>query len=140
MSYATVLQKLTQDGFRQTRARRRIIEILLSAKYPLTITEILGKLKKDFQISADKTTAYREMAFLMDRQLAREVDFGDKKKRYESNIGKHHHHLICTNCGRVEDFELKQDLAGEEARIAKNKKFKVTDHSLEFFGLCANCQ
>lgn len=140
MTYATVLRKLQEDGFRQTKARRAIIELLIVSKNPQTISEILKKLSNDFSLAIDKTTAYREISFLVDKQVAREIDFGDKKKRYESNIGEHHHHLVCTNCGKIEDFELEQDLAEEEKRITISKKFKVTSHSLEFFGLCVNCQ
>jgi len=140
MTYATVLRKLSEDGFRQTKARRAIIELLIVSKNPLTIAEILRKLSVEFSLAVDKTTAYREISFLLEKQIAREIDFGDKKKRYESNIGDHHHHLVCTNCGKIEDFELKQDLQEEEKRISQNKNFKVTSHSLEFFGLCASCQ
>ncbi len=140
MTYATVLRKLQEDGFRQTKARRAIIELLILSKHPQTISEILTKLDNNFKLQVDKTTAYREISFLLDKQVAREIDFGDKKKRYESNIGDHHHHLVCTNCGKIEDFELEQDLKEDEQRIEKNKNFKVTSHSLEFFGLCSSCK
>lgn len=140
MTYATVLRKLREMGFRETRARKALIELLLNSNQPLAISEIQDNLKKTYKIGTNKTTVYREISFLIDQQVAREVDFGDKKKRYESAIGDHHHHLVCTNCGKIEDFELKQDLQNEEQRITSEKKFKVTSHTLEFFGLCANCQ
>lgn len=140
MTYATVLRKLKDQGFRETKARKALIELLLKSNQPLAISEIQNNLKKVYKIGTNKTTVYREISFLIDQQVAREVDFGDKKKRYESAIGDHHHHLICTNCARVEDFELQQDLFEEEKRISKNKNFKVTSHTLEFFGLCRNCK
>lgn len=139
-SHATVLRKLRDQGFRETRARKALIELLLTSNQPLAIAEIQDNLKKTYKIGTNKTTVYREISFLIDQQVAREVDFGDKKKRYESAIAGHHHHLVCTNCGRIEDFELKQDLQNEEQRISSEKNFKVTSHTLEFFGLCANCR
>lgn len=140
MSHATVLQSLKEQGFRETKARKALVELLLKSSQPLAIAEIQNILKKTYKIETNKTTVYREISFLIEQKIVREVDFGDKKKRYESNISGHHHHLVCTNCGKIEDFELKQDLADEEKRIGQSKNFKVISHTLEFFGLCSTCK
>jgi Fur family ferric uptake transcriptional regulator len=69
------------------------------------------------------------------------LDFDDGCYRYELNRNKEdhrHHHLICLKCGCVEEVE--EDLLETlENQILKNKGFVVKDHSVEFYGYCADC-
>jgi len=76
--------------------------------------------------------------FLLKQNLVEELNFQTQAKLYEIS-GPHHHHLICLNCDRIEEVVLKNDLAKEEKRLAKNNNFKILKHSLEFFGSCKNC-
>lgn len=104
---------------------------------PVSALEIQKKLLQK-KITANKTTVYRELSFLKKQNIILELQFGDRTKRYEL-ISTHHHHIICTNCDKVEDVELKKDLATAEKMIAKNKKFAMIRHSLEFYGVCRAC-
>jgi hypothetical protein len=61
-------------------------------------------------------------------------------KRYELLQEGHHHHVICSKCRKVQDVVLKVDLDAEEHKIQKDTGFKIQSHSLEFFGLCTDCQ
>jgi Fur family ferric uptake transcriptional regulator len=76
--------------------------------------------------------------FLFKNRIINRVEFGEGKYRYELKKN-HHHHLICTNCGKIEEVEG-DFLKKMEDDIFKSKKFKVESHSLEFFGLCEDCQ
>ena len=76
----------------------------------------------------------------MGENIIKEIEFGEGQKRYELEDFKHHHHLICLKCRKVDDIELKTDLEKEEKRFLKENGFKVVNHSLEFFGYCQNCQ
>lgn len=122
-----------------TTARRFMIEALCDAHSPLAAADLLKELDKH-KLHANKTTVYRELAFLEKQTIVRPIDFGDGTKRYELTGGAHHHHLICTHCGRVEDVELDRDVEEEGVRLGKHKGFAVTGHSLEFFGTCKNCR
>ncbi len=112
--------------------KNQLVSLLEKSEYPISVPEILSK------ISANKTTIYRELENFISDGLINEVDFGDGKKRYESNAHGHHHHLVCINCGKIEDVEL------EEKEILKNinnkSHFLIEKHSMEFFGKCTNCQ
>lgn len=112
--------------------------MLVRAKAPLAAPEILQALEKK-KLAVNKTTVYRELDFLLEQDIAQEVEFGDKKKRYEIS-DKHHHHVVCVECKNVEDVDLQQDLDEAERKIAKQKGYTIINHSLEFFGLCANCK
>jgi len=103
-----------------------------ASKYPISASDILSKVR------ANKTTIYREIASFVSSGIVKEIDFGDGVKRYESSRRNHHHHLICNSCKKVDDIAIDEDylLKG----IGRNTGFRIQSHSLEFFGLCANCQ
>lgn len=133
-----IIAKLKGEGHRITPIRTKILEIFDDLSSPISAPDLLDSIKS-FNEGVNKTTIYRELDFLQSKNLITEVEFGDGKKRYELNDG-HHHHLICINCKIVEDVDLKTDLSAEEKNIEKQTGFKIQNHSLEFFGLCKNCQ
>lgn len=134
----SVLQSLKKSGHKITKVRTALLQILTKTPTPLSIADILLKLKQ-IKLVPNKTTVYREIEFLNNLGLIIGVDFGEGKKRYESS-GKHHHHIICVNCKLIKDIFLETDLNLFNAKIAKVAGFKPVGHSLEFFGLCRNCR
>lgn len=139
MVSAEIISKLKQEGHRITPIRTRILEVLVTLKSPISAPDLLNFIRQTSE-KVNKTTIYRELEFFKSKNLINEVEFGDGKKRYELNEGVHHHHLICTNCKRIEDIDLKTDLTREEKDIEQKTGFKIRHHSLEFFGYCRSCQ
>lgn len=135
----SLIEGLKKGGFRRTPVRTAMIEYLVIQKKPLSATDLLVKVKRAVP-SVDKTTIYREIAFLKAQKILQEIQFGEDKKRFELVSNNHHHHIVCVECETVEDISLEKDLDQEERKIAQLKKFRVLNHSLEFFGLCVNCQ
>lgn len=131
-------EKLIEEGFRITPVREKILSILEKSVNPIAAIDLINDFKLE-KFSVNKTTIYRELDFLMERDLISEIELGEGKKRYELNKG-HHHHLVCLNCRSINDIDIETDLSEEEKRIYKITGFKVQLHSLEFFGLCRNCQ
>jgi len=124
--------------YKITKVRTALLEILKETSTPISIQDILLKLKSK-KLNPNKTTIYREIEFLTGLGLVSDVDFGEGKKRYEAS-GDHHHHIICVNCKTIKDVSLDKDLDLFNAKIAKQAGFKPVGHSLEFFGLCSDCQ
>lgn len=116
-----------------------LVELLVNSAEPLSAIDIIESFKQKNN-PVNKTTVYRELDTLMTANLVKEIDFGEGKKRYELDTNKHHHHLVCLNCKKSEDVELQADLDKEEQRVEKETGFEIKSHSLEFFGLCKNCQ
>lgn len=133
------IKSLKEKGHKITEARIAICKTLEVGSRPLSVQDILAILSKK-KIMADKTTVYREIAFLLREGLIVEIRFQDRKKRYEVAEQDHHHHVVCTSCDSVEDVEIEDDLEKQERVIARQKGFKILSHSLEFFGLCESCQ
>lgn len=132
-------EELRSRGFRLTAARKAILDILSSGHKPLSASELHGLLLKR-EVKSDRVTVYRELDFLEKQAVIQAVQFQDRNRRYELASLEHHHHLICQECKSVEDVNIKEDLEAQERTIEKQKNFKIMRHSLEFFGLCANCR
>lgn len=134
-----IISKLRLGGHRITPIRARIVEIFINSSTPVSAIDLLEAFRI-LNIKVNKTTIYRELDFLSNQGFLKGIEFGEGKKRYELDTGHHHHHLVCLNCKKVEDVDLKTDLSAEEKLIEKNTGFKIESHSLEFFGYCKNCK
>lgn len=138
MNTKNILKDLKSQGFKNTKVRQAIIEILMSSDAPLSIADIILSLSKK-GLRPNKTTVYREITFLKNLDSLQEVDFGDGKKMYEIS-SVHHHHIRCIKCNLIKEVPMEQDLNATEQKILKKMGFKPIGHSLEFFGLCQRCQ
>ncbi len=134
-----IINKLKSGGHRITPAREQIVEIFINSTTPISAGDLIESFKI-LNIPVNKTTIYRELDFLLRENLLQEIEFGEGKKRYELKTSHHHHHIICLNCRKVEDVDLEVDLHDEEKKIEKASGYKINYHSLEFFGICKNCQ
>lgn len=137
--HTTLIEQLKNAGHRMTTTRREIIILLSECTAPITAMELLAQLKKRHR-AVNKTTVYRELDFLQTQQLIHVVQFGDGHKHFELAETEHHHHLRCMKCERVEDVHVDNELRLAERQIRKKSRFKIMNHSLEFFGLCVQCQ
>lgn len=133
-----ILGDIKTKGYKLTPVRKVLIEVLLKSSTPLSINDLILQLTPN-KLRPNKTTIYREIKFLKDLNLLEEVDFGDGKKMYEVSKN-HHHHIRCIQCKTIKDVLMESDLNSEEQKILKKMGFKPVGHSLEFFGLCSNCQ
>ena len=133
----TEIKKMLQDAdLKSTIPRVTILELLLKVKKPMNAQDIHIKLVKT---GIDLVTIYRTLTSFEKAALIKRLDLRKDAVAYELNTN-HHHHIVCMDCGVVEDFEL-CDLDQLTKKIADNaKKFKtVSQHSLELFGLCNAC-
>jgi Fur family ferric uptake transcriptional regulator len=133
------LDQLKRQGHRMTKVRAAIIQLLQRQEKPLAVDDLILAMKK-MGLRPNKTTVYRELTFLIEAGLVIEVDLGERKKRYESGLKGHHHHLVCLNCGAIQELQMDAHLSDQEDQIEKEHDFQVLRHMLEFYGLCSRCQ
>ncbi len=134
---ASALALLREKGFRLTKGRCAIVELLLGDEPPLTVADVLDRLRRR-GTRINRVTAYRELAFLEEMGFVESVQFEDGMRRY-AKAGEHKHHLICTSCKAVEAVELPHDLDTMEKRIREKTDFTIDRHELEFYGRCRKC-
>lgn len=120
-----------------TPARIAVLNFLETTKEPVDVGNILDFLREK-DLNSDPATIFRMMNQFFEKGIIQRVQFGEGKYRYEKSDNDHHH-LICTTCGKVEDIGDK-NMKDFENEIKTKKGFLVKHHSLEFFGLCKNCQ
>jgi len=134
-------------GYRITLARESILDVLSKTDAHVSADDIYMEIHHDFP-NIGLTTIYRTLEVLTNLNLVYKFDFGDGRARYELAEGprgiKHHHHLICTGCNRVIDYtdfiddEIKL-LQETEKGLSKKYNFKITNHLIQFYGLCSRC-
>ena len=128
---------LLEKGLRWTNPRQQVASVFWRERRPLTIAEVHRRLDRK---QTHLASVYRAVAALCGLGILTKVDRVDEGQRYElsDQYRKHHHHLICQACGRVEDFE-DCFVAELEERIKKRKQFRVIKHEMRFLGVCQGC-
>lgn len=139
---AAVGSKLSACEQRFTSQRRAIVDLLRSAGRPLSMPEVLATAPNLAQSSV-----YRNMVVLEQAGVVLRVVTGDEFARYElaeDLTGHHHHHLVCSSCGLVEDVtiphDLEEQLESSFSALAAEHGFTVEDHRLDIIGRCASCR
>jgi len=133
-----VLKKIEDKGCRYSLARESILSLIIKSHKPLSCFDIQKFLAKK-KLLANKTTIYRQLAFLRAQKIIKELQFNDGIRYYEVTPKGHHHHIVCTRCETIDHVELKKDLDTQEKIIFRNNRFKVLTHWLEFYGICDSC-
>ena len=123
---------------RATPARVALLHLLEATDKPIDVQTMIDYLEKK-AIKADPATVFRIVNTFTEKGLTKQIQLQEGKSRYELASSMDHHHLVCTNCGDIQDIS-DCNITGLEKDIERKKRFQVTSHALEFFGLCANCQ
>lgn len=138
--HAIVDDQLRRSRQRYTTGRRQLVELLHRAPRPVTIPELV-----EFGAAQSQSSLYRNLAILEQCGAVHRIASTDEMARYELTeaLSEHHHHLVCSNCGRLEDVVLptaiEQSLmhAAEQARAQHD--FDVDSHRVELVGTCPDC-
>ena len=139
--HARLIGLLKKAGLKLTETREQVLCLLETEHGPFSADEILNALPKH---TCDPATVYRTMLQFEEHHITRRCDFGDGIARYElrDESGHHHHHVLCTQCKKIEAIEESPLLAKLEkalSQIPLGLGFTQVSHTLEFFGLCAAC-
>jgi Fur family ferric uptake transcriptional regulator len=129
---------LKQKGYRLTSSRQKIVQALLSCGGHITadgLLEVVHGLDK----TVGRMTVYRTLELLSELGLIRPVYQGTGAAHYILLDGGHHHHLICSGCDMVIEFD-ECGLQEVGKLLAKRFNFAVEGHLVEFYGRCQNCQ
>lgn len=129
---------LGKKNLKLTNQRREILEAFLDTEKHVTAEDLYNIVKKkDPDIGF--ATVFRTLKLLGEADIAKEVDFGDRRMRYEHKYGhKHHDHLICVECGKfIEVIDEKIEKLQNE--LCKRLHFEPVRHKMEIFGRCREC-
>lgn len=138
--HAIATSRLRADGQRYTAGRRALVDLLAAADHPVTIPQLLEQ-RPDLA----QSSVYRNLAVLERAGVVHRVVTSGEFGRYElaEDLTRHHHHLICSNCGDVADFTVpapvEHELETALSRAARRAGFRASGHRLDLVGTCASC-
>jgi Fur family transcriptional regulator, ferric uptake regulator len=138
--HTTVAQQLRRTRQRYTLGRRQLVDLLAEASRPVTIPDLIEAGARQSQSSL-----YRNLAILEQCGAVRRLASTDDVARYEldEELSEHHHHLVCSVCGDIEDVTLSEKVEATLRAAARDageqRDFEVETHRFELLGTCGAC-
>jgi Fur family transcriptional regulator, ferric uptake regulator len=138
--HGTVRTRLRAVGQRYTPQRQTLVDVLRREGRPLAIGQVITGAS-----GLPQSSVYRNLAVLEQAGVVRRVVTHEEFGRYEldEELTEHHHHLICSSCGRVQDVtvpaELEQRMGRTLDRLARRTGFASVSHRLDVIGTCRSC-
>jgi Fur family transcriptional regulator, ferric uptake regulator len=133
--------RLRRADLRYTSGRRAIVELLVAHGHPVSISDIAAELPE-----VPRSSAYRHLVDLQAAGLVRRIAARDEFARFElaEDLTEHHHHLLCTSCGKVIDVTptaaFERTVAKMVQELAEKQGFDPISHALDVIGHCSDCR
>ena len=137
-SVAELAEQLSAHGYKLTRQRRAVLSVIAASEGHLNPAEVYEKAKANCP-EIGLTTVYRTLDILARLGAIRRVHLEGGCHSYALASGGHRHHLVCTDCGNVVEFEG-CDLSALLQAVASQTGFEIKEHWLQLFGKCPACQ
>lgn len=131
-------QDLRKAGLKVTLPRLKILEILEKADPHHMSAEDVYKTLLESGDDVGLATVYRVLTQFEAAGLIKRHNFEGGHAVFEIEQGKHHDHLVCIKCARVDEF-IDDAIEKRQEVIARQAGFKMTDHSLTIYGVCKEC-
>lgn len=129
---------LRRRGYKLTPQRRAVLRTVALSQDHLTPAAIYDRVRQQHP-GIGLLTVYRTLQILTELGFICEVHAGGSCGSYIVGSPEHHHHLICSNCGKVINF-TGCNLSELEQRLSQQTGFEIESHLLEFLGCCRSCQ
>ncbi len=132
-------QSLKTTGLKSTLPRRKILELFESGKARHMSAEDVYRTLIAEGIDVGLATVYRVLTQFEQAGLLARQHFETGKAVFELNQGGHHDHLVCLQCGRVEEF-FDGDIEKRQATVARERGFELRGHSLALYADCTRAK
>lgn len=132
------IDELKSTGLKATLPRLKILEIFQKGAQRHMTAEDVFRVLLDDRSDIGLATVYRVLTQFEQAGILNRSNFESGKAVYEINEGQHHDHLVCTSCGRVEEF-YDAEIEKRQQSVAKAKGWILQDHAMSLYGLCSNC-
>lgn len=131
---------LKSNNLKFTIQREVILETLYNSDEHLSPEALYNLIQKKYpQLNTGIATIYRTLTLLEESDIVTSLSFGAQGKKYELGAKEHHDHMICTNCGLITEF-VDEEIEKRQHVITEQLGFKMTEHSMQIYGICKNCQ
>jgi Fur family ferric uptake transcriptional regulator len=131
----TNIDELKSTGLKATVPRLKILEVFQGGKQRHMTAEDVYRVLLDDHSDVGLATVYRVLTQFEQAGILLRSHFESGKAVYELDEGQHHDHLVCLDCGRVEEF-FDAEIEKRQQSVAKAKGFTIADHALSLYANC----
>lgn len=129
------IDELKSTGLKATLPRLKILEVFQSAKQRHMTAEDVFRVLLEERSDIGLATVYRVLMQFEQAGLLTRSNFESGKAVFELNEGQHHDHLVCLDCGRVEEF-FDAEIEKRQQMVAKARGFSLQEHALSLYANC----
>ena len=129
------IDELKSTGLKATLPRLKILEVFQTSKQRHMTAEDVFRVLLEERSDIGLATVYRVLMQFEQAGLLVRSNFESGKAVYELDEGKHHDHLVCLDCGRVEEF-FDPEIEQRQQAIAKARGFELQEHALSLYANC----
>ena len=133
------LTRLTPEGGKRSGKREQIVNVFLRQEGHLSADDLVDIIRREDQ-RMSRATVYRTLQWMVDAGIARKVDFGEGRFRFEHSYRQpRHFHLICKTCHRSFEF-LSSDIESLIEEVASARAFAPAQSVVQIYGTCDACR
>ncbi|MDQ2941518.1 MAG: transcriptional repressor [Chloroflexota bacterium] len=130
---------LSGAGLRMTGPRRAVAQLLTERQGRFTAEELLAE-SRSRGLGIGRATIFRSLELLGRLNLLERIDLPSGEHAYLVCEPEHHHHVICSRCGRAETFAMEdRGLPERLEQVGRATGYRIDAHRLEVYGLCPDC-
>ena len=131
----TNAEELKNSGLKATLPRIKVLEVFQNTQQRHMSAEDVYKVLLAEQADVGLATVYRVLMQFEQAGILSRTHFETGKAVFELNEGKHHDHLVCIDCGRVEEF-YDAEIEKRQRSVATARGFELQDHALALYAAC----
>jgi|TARA_B100000446_G_C10508464_1_gene325897 Fe2+ or Zn2+ uptake regulation protein len=138
-TYDQLKRALKKEGLRYTQQRQSVWDELCATNDHRDAEEIYLAIRQS-GLNVSRATVYRTIDVLVKNRMVRKLELGDGRARYEHKVNAtHHDHLICIQCGKIEEF-MDEVIESRQDEIVKKFGYKLVRHIHQLFIICSECE
>jgi Fur family transcriptional regulator, ferric uptake regulator len=133
-----VVAALDRGGRRLTESRLAVAALIATRQGHFTAADLVEDARAS-RLQIGRATIFRSLEMLLELGVVERIDLPSGEHAYVGCQPSHHHHVVCSSCGRSADFDDVR-IAAVVADAARRTGFQIESHRLELFGTCAACR
>ncbi len=132
------LTALDRSAYRMTEPRRAVARLIADRDGHFTAADLVDDSRRR-RLGVGRATIFRTLDLLAELRAVERLDLPGGEHAYVACEPEHHHHVVCSRCGRTDDVD-DAGLRTVVREVARRTGYRVDDHRLELFGMCPTCQ
>jgi Fur family ferric uptake transcriptional regulator len=133
-----IVAALDRAGYRLTEPRRAVASLIAEHAGHFTAADLVAHARAR-RLGIGRATVFRALEVLAELRAIQRIDLPSGEHAYVACEPLHHHHVVCSRCGRVDDI-ADEGLRTVVREVSRRTGYRVDEHRLELFGLCPTCQ